>query len=145
MKKGFTLLELMVVIIIIGVLATLGLTQYSRVIEKSRGAEARALLGAIRTNSAIIYMQDGSSCLNCSATNVGIAAGSDYPGPAAAQCATTHYFWYNTTAAATGFTATATRCIGGTGKLPTGTAAGTLTLTTNFSSGADTWATSGQY
>ncbi|MDD4894863.1 MAG: prepilin-type N-terminal cleavage/methylation domain-containing protein, partial [Candidatus Omnitrophica bacterium] len=32
--KAFTLLELIVVIIIVGILAVLGLTQYTRVIEK---------------------------------------------------------------------------------------------------------------
>lgn len=47
MKKGFTLLELIIVIIIIGILATLGLTQYARMVERGRGAEARQLLGNI--------------------------------------------------------------------------------------------------
>jgi prepilin-type N-terminal cleavage/methylation domain-containing protein len=41
-KKGFTLLELIVVIVIIGVLATLGLTQYASMVERGRSAEAKA-------------------------------------------------------------------------------------------------------
>ncbi len=144
MRKGFTLLELIVVIIIIGILATLGLTQYGRFIEKARGAEARLVLGAIRSQSAAIYMQDSNSCTNCTNTNVGV--GSDYPGPAAANCAGTHYFWYNSTPNATGFSAVATRCLGATGKQPGGTApAGSITLATNFTAGTDAWTTTGQY
>jgi len=48
MKKGFTLLELIIVIIIVGILATLGFVQYASVIERGRFAEARANLGTLR-------------------------------------------------------------------------------------------------
>ncbi|MFH1697850.1 MAG: prepilin-type N-terminal cleavage/methylation domain-containing protein [Candidatus Omnitrophota bacterium] len=34
MKRGFTLLELMIVIIIVGVLATLGITQYRQLLKE---------------------------------------------------------------------------------------------------------------
>ncbi|MDD5130223.1 MAG: prepilin-type N-terminal cleavage/methylation domain-containing protein, partial [Candidatus Omnitrophica bacterium] len=45
MKKGFTLVELIIVVIIVGILASIGLTQYNKVVEKSRAAEARMILG----------------------------------------------------------------------------------------------------
>ncbi|MCU0665757.1 MAG: type IV pilin-like G/H family protein [Candidatus Omnitrophica bacterium] len=60
MKKGFTLLELIVVIIIIGVLATLGFVQYVNMIEKGRRAEARTNLGMLRTLQ-MAYHQEHST------------------------------------------------------------------------------------
>jgi len=48
MKKGFTLLELIVVIIIIAIIAGLGIPQYIRVAEKAKQAEGLRLLGALR-------------------------------------------------------------------------------------------------
>jgi len=49
MKRGFTLLELIVVIIIIGVLASLGLPQFFKTVEKGRMAEGTSLLGMLRS------------------------------------------------------------------------------------------------
>ena len=48
MKKGFTLLELIVVIIIIGVLASLAVPQYFKVTERARAAEGVGLLNLLR-------------------------------------------------------------------------------------------------
>ncbi len=133
MRKGFTLLELIVVIIILGVLATLATTQYSKMIEKARGAEARVILGSIRTNAAAYYMQHEGNCT--SMTNAYVGIGSDYP----SSCAQgTHYFRYSIAPSAKGFTGTATRC-SVSGKTPSGTAASTIQLATDFSTGGDTW------
>lgn len=109
MKKGFTLLELIVVIIIIGILATLGVTQYTKVIEKGRTAEAKMILGQIRTAQEARKLEYGSYTTDTTNLAVGDA---NFPWD---TCKTTHYFKY--TVGST--TATATRCTTGErGKTP---------------------------
>ena len=57
MKRGFTLLELIVVIIIIGVLASLGLPQFFKTVEKGRMAEGTSLLGTLRAAQLRYYAE----------------------------------------------------------------------------------------
>jgi type IV pilus assembly protein PilA len=106
MKRGFTLLELTIVIIIIGILAALGFTQYGKTIEKGRTAEAKAVLGALRTAETTYNQQYAT--YTATLDNLDVAA----PG----ACTSTHYFAY--AVASTGL-GTATRCTSG-GKVPTG-------------------------
>lgn len=127
MKKGFTLLELIIVIIIVGILATLGFIQYAQVVEKGRRAEAAQILGTIRSQ-AIIWNQEGGH-------------GTNYPDntflssvlglPTTLTCNASFYFYYTIDSSIGA--CTATRCTGGAGKTPSGTNADTLTLYINGS------------
>jgi prepilin-type N-terminal cleavage/methylation domain-containing protein len=142
MRRGFTLLELIIVIVIIGILATLGIQQYGRMVERSRGAEARQILGQIRSTAAAFFTEH-RGLGNFDNAAAGIGAGDEQV-PSA--CRTTHYFLYNVdNAAAANFTASASRCTAG-GKTPDSPTAGlNLTLETNFTQGTDTWGGSGGY
>jgi prepilin-type N-terminal cleavage/methylation domain-containing protein len=142
MQKAFTLLELMIVIIIVGVLATLGVTQYQAAIERARGAEARSAISQLRSTCAGSYIQD-RSVAGCTNAALGIGTNSDQV-PSA--CRATNFFSYGAVATGTNIiTFTATRCTGTNGKQPGGSAALTLTLGTDYSAGADTWGGTGGY
>jgi len=66
MKKGFTLMEIMVTIVIIGVLATLSITQYTPVRERAIGREAVSALRLIAAAERIYRMEiDGNTFINC--------------------------------------------------------------------------------
>jgi type IV pilus assembly protein PilA len=64
-QAGFTLVELMVVVAIIGVLATLAVPQYQRFTAKSRQSEVKISLGAARSALESFRPENGlTACLN---------------------------------------------------------------------------------
>ena len=105
---GFTLIELIVVIIIVGILAALGFTQYTRMVERGRTAEARSVLGSLRTAQQAHFLENGTYV-----DDIGLLAIE-----APDSCTATHYFEYS---CADDGTCTADRCTAG-GKDPQGSA-----------------------
>lgn len=59
MRQGFTLIELIVVVVIIAVLTSLALPQYNKTTERSRQAESFTVLGSIRGAQLRYYVENG--------------------------------------------------------------------------------------
>jgi type IV pilus assembly protein PilE len=128
-RKGFTLLELIIVIIIIGVLVSLGFAQFTRLAERARAGEAKLILGTLRKAQAANYIENNVYTTALSSLRT-IAAP-----PITAD--TSYYFTYSCT---TDGLCTATRLTSG-GKAPqwSGTSGYTInaTIAGIFSSSTD--------
>lgn len=71
-KQGFTLLEILVVVMILGILTSIALPNYRRAVERTRVAEARTLLRAVYDSCERLAWEKGYD--NCSAAvNAGAA------------------------------------------------------------------------
>ena len=57
-QKGFTLVELMIVVVIVGILAAVAIPMYTGQIKKARASEAEATLGSIRSSLRVMYAEN---------------------------------------------------------------------------------------
>ncbi len=116
-RKGFTLIELMIVVVIIGILAALAIPRFMQATTKSKQSEAKGILKQIYTMERT-YRQDpanGNTYLACAAAgdfaNLGVELQPQPP----------RLYTYVVVADATTFTATATANLDDDGTIDTWT------------------------
>jgi type IV pilus assembly protein PilA len=78
LQRGFTLIELMIVVAIIAILAAIALPQYQDYTRRSRAVEAFSVVSPFRTAITERFQTNGPSPMACSAgdcvTNLGLAS-----------------------------------------------------------------------
>lgn len=130
--RAFSMMELLVVMVIIGIFATLAVFYYAKVVEKSRTAEAKAALMEIRTIRNSFLLENASASVDTSLDTIydfirehdDSAAIDKMP----VSCSSKSFYRYSITSSA----AVATRCTSG-GKAPD--ADQSYTITMDFANG----------
>ncbi len=116
MKKGFTLTELLITIVVMAVLASIAIPSFAKSAERARANQAIAYLRTIRTAEKMFFTKNGSyvsTCPTvCPAGPVTIATSTLIRNQLGAEVSTADYGFSVTQTTAT-FTATATRTVGG--------------------------------
>ncbi len=119
--KGFTLIELMIVVAIIGILAAIALPAYQDYTKKARFSEINTAMDGFKTATTICVMQEGA----------GSSCGAGVRGVPALPAATKNLATLTLVAtdASIVLTGTATAAAGAFTNIQTGTIAADLTVT----------------
>lgn len=71
-QKGFSLIELMVVVVIIGILATVGVPQYQKFQMRAKRSEAKSLMGGMYTAQKAFFAEWNQYYANFDAVGYGL-------------------------------------------------------------------------
>jgi len=106
-RSGFTLLEIIIVVIIIGVLASLALPRLFSTVEYSRSTEALSSFATIRSSLERCYLQNNGTYTGCTLDSKADSNNLDIPDPSDSPNA--HFEYSVTSSDGTGYTILATR------------------------------------
>ena len=105
-SKGFTLLELMIVIAIIGIVASIAIPAYTGYIKTARISEAKTNIAALKLAQEEYFLENNNYFEGANAGEIKTNSGSLWAVTAGESG--TPLFDYAVTASTTGYTATAT-------------------------------------
>lgn len=57
-EKGFTLIELVIIIVVLGILASVAIPKYKSIVAESKEAAAKGALGSLRSGISIYYANE---------------------------------------------------------------------------------------